>query len=234
MNTNQISIISIEGNIGSGKSTLLKHLKASLGQNNCKVVFVDEPVALWETIKDESGKNMIEKFYENQQKYAFPFQIMAFVSRLIYLKTAIEFETLQLQQTQNNTKIVIITERSLYTDCYVFAELLKKQGMMEDVCHQIYMQLFNEFSTNYPVKTLIYIDVPPEICYERIHRRSRSGEEVIKLEYLTECNDEYRRFIYTKMPTSKLYYIDGTVDINETPDILNKWIQLVEDAIFND
>jgi deoxyguanosine kinase len=231
MNSNQISIISIEGNIGSGKSTLLKHLKTSLRQNNYRIVFVDEPVALWETIKDESGKNMIEKFYENQEKYAFPFQIMAFVSRLIYLKKAIEFE---IQQQQNNTKIVIITERSLYTDCYVFAELLKKQGMMEDVCYQIYMQLFNEFSTNYPVKSLIYIDVPPEVCYERIHKRSRSGEEVIKLEYLTECHEEHEQFIFTKMSSSKCHHIDGTIDINENQDILNEWIQVVEIAILND
>lgn len=63
------------GNIGSGKSTMLKHLKTNLSLSNdeCKIVFVDEPVSSWENIKDSDGKNMIEKFYENQMKYAFAF-----------------------------------------------------------------------------------------------------------------------------------------------------------------
>jgi len=47
MNGNKLC--SIEGNIGSGKSTILNTLKKK-GYSN--VVFVDEPVTLWEEITD--------------------------------------------------------------------------------------------------------------------------------------------------------------------------------------
>ena len=167
-----IYILSIEGNIGSGKSTMLKHLKTNLvTDDEFKIVFVDEPVSSWENIKDSDGKNMIEKFYENQSKYAFAFQIMAFTTRLIYLKKAID----NAIKNNDNKKIIIITERSLHTDCYVFAELLKKQGNIEDVCFQIYIQMFNEFSLNYIINTIIYVDTTPEICHDRIKQRSGSS-----------------------------------------------------------
>lgn len=88
-----VKILSIEGNIGSGKSTMLKYLRNNLLsflENNYKLIFVDEPVSSWENIKDIEGKNMIEKFYENPQKYSFPFQIMALTTRIFYLKNAID------------------------------------------------------------------------------------------------------------------------------------------------
>ena len=63
----------------------------------------------------------------------------------------------------------------------------------------------------------------PQICYNRIQKRSRSGEEVIQLEYLTQCHEEHNIFIHQKMTSSKLLRIDGTIDINESPHILNEW-----------
>ena len=45
-------IIYIEGNIGSGKSTLVSNLKKHYeGRND--ILFLQEPVHLWENIKDE-------------------------------------------------------------------------------------------------------------------------------------------------------------------------------------
>lgn len=222
---NRIYILSIEGNIGSGKSTMLKHLRTNLSCNDeYKIIFVDEPLSLWENIKDSNGKNMIEKFYENPQKYAFAFQMMAFITRLTYLKNAIN----DALNNNNNKKIIIITERSLHTDCYVFAELLKKQGNIEDVCFQIYMQMFNEFSSMYSINTLIYVSTTPEICYNRIKRRSRSGEEIISLDYLTQCHEEHEIYIHTKMPNSNKILIDGTLDIYENPEILDEWLQIIK------
>ena len=69
-------IIYIEGNIGSGKSTLVSNLKKHY-EGRSDILFLQEPVHLWENIKDEDGNNMIEKFYSNQEKYSFAFQIMA-------------------------------------------------------------------------------------------------------------------------------------------------------------
>ena len=63
--------ISIEGNIGSGKSTILEKLQEFMRDNN-RIVFLKEPVDIWETIKDENtGENILQKFYKNQDKYNF-------------------------------------------------------------------------------------------------------------------------------------------------------------------
>ncbi len=70
-----IYIVSIEGNIGSGKTTLMSHLKQYY--KDCPFVrFVREPVDEWETYVDENGTNMLQKFYGDQHKYAFPFQVL--------------------------------------------------------------------------------------------------------------------------------------------------------------
>ena len=71
-------IISIEGNIGSGKSTLLEQLRTKY-KNNKQIVFINEPVDEWDTIKDEDGQTILSKFYKNQSKYAFSFQMMAYI-----------------------------------------------------------------------------------------------------------------------------------------------------------
>ena len=70
--TKDTKIISIEGNIGSGKSTLVEELRKKFG-NNEKVCFLQEPVDIWNTIKDKDGNTMIAKFYADTKKYSFAF-----------------------------------------------------------------------------------------------------------------------------------------------------------------
>ena len=55
-------IYTVEGNIGSGKSTLVKILKKLLPQriSATKFIFLQEPVDIWNTIKDSDGKTIIE------------------------------------------------------------------------------------------------------------------------------------------------------------------------------
>ena len=62
------------GPSGSGKSTLLEKLKA-VYKDDPKMVFLDEPVKCWNNIKDANGVTMLEKFYSDQDKYSFPFQL---------------------------------------------------------------------------------------------------------------------------------------------------------------
>ena len=77
-------IFSIEGNIGSGKSTLVKILKEHY--NDHDVVFLDEPVDVWQTIKYENWESYFSKFYADHDKYSFSFQLMAYVSRIAKLR----------------------------------------------------------------------------------------------------------------------------------------------------
>ena len=86
-------IISYEGNIGAGKSTFVELLKTVLEEKNIK--FIQEPVDEWDQIKDSNGKTMIEKYYGNQKKYAFSFQMMAYIdnSYSIFIRSPNKFPT---------------------------------------------------------------------------------------------------------------------------------------------
>ena len=83
------TIISIEGNIGTGKSTLVQMLKDTY-KNYSNVIFLQEPVDMWNTIKDNNGETILSKFYADQEKYAFSFQMMAYISRISLHKKAIK------------------------------------------------------------------------------------------------------------------------------------------------
>ena len=56
-----VQIYSIEGNIGSGKSTLVRMLKEYFKDSD-GIIFADEPVDDWMSIKDNSGEDISPSF----------------------------------------------------------------------------------------------------------------------------------------------------------------------------
>jgi deoxycitidine kinase len=224
-----IKIISIDGNIGSGKTTLLHNLRKKY-ENSERVIFLKEPVDEWEKITDKEGVTMLQKFYANQEKYSFSFQMMAYISRLKILRDAIK--SIKERGLDN---AIIFTERSLYTDKYVFAKMLFDQGKIEDVCYSIYKNWFDEFASDYPISGSIYVNAEPTICYNRIHKRSRQGEEVIPLSYLVDCHNYHTEFINKEMTTNNSIYgieLDGNKDIYENPNTLDEWLNMIDNMLY--
>ncbi len=234
MSTNY-KIVSIEGNIGSGKSTLLENLRKHYS-NNTHVIFLREPVDDWEKIKDKKGNTMLKKFYADQEKYSFAFQMMAYISRLKILRDTIK-NINEIEEAKNmvwryeKEQYIIITERSLYTDKYVFAKMLHDQEKIEDVCYQIYLNWFEEFTKDFPINYSVYVNTEPEKCYERIHKRARDGEEVIPLAYLKDCHNYHDEFL-NKLITSKLV-LDGNIDIYENEKTVEEWLEKINEFIQN-
>jgi len=221
MYDNKNVIISIEGNIGSGKSTLLAELMKKYSSDNPKkIVFLKEPVDEWETIKDEQDCTMLQKFYSDQEKYSFSFQMMAYISRLALLKKTIE----------ENSNTIIITERSLFTDRHVFAKMLYDNGKIEYVNYQIYSKWFDTFSKDFPIEKVIYVKTNPEICHTRILKRSRIGEDIIPLEYLQSCN-HYHDTMISLYEDNQILVIDGNMDIHSEPQILESWLQQIDEML---
>jgi deoxycitidine kinase/deoxyguanosine kinase len=209
-----IQIISIEGNIGSGKSTLISNLK--MMYKSSKILFLEEPVEEWVKIKDKHGFDIITKFYENQERYAFSFQMMAYISRLSMLKRAIE-------HCKQNEIYIIICERSLYTDNYVFCKMLYDAGKIESIEYQIYNIWFDEFIKEIPKTTYIYIQTNPDTAYKRVQTRNREGE-IINLKYLIACNKYHNQWLNSR----NSFIIDGdyTMDITykKVDEIIKKFI----------
>ena len=127
-----MKIFSIEGNIGSGKSTLINNLK----KNNLNLIYLPEPVDLWNEIKDSNGVTIIEKYYQDQKRYAFPFQMMAYISRVSQIR----------QKFEDNA--IILTERCVFTDREIFAKMLYDDKKIEEIEYAIYLRWFDEFRCN--------------------------------------------------------------------------------------
>jgi deoxyadenosine/deoxycytidine kinase len=196
-------IFSIEGNIGSGKSTMVRLLEQTTQTMAGKpIIYVLEPVDEWTNIKDNDGKTILQKFYGDQHKYAFSFQMMAYISRLSLLKHTI----------RENPTAVIITERSIFTDREVFAKMLYDEGKIEEVNYQIYLKWFDEFIEDIPIAGLIYVNTTPEKSKERVNIRSRVGED-IPLEYLQKCHDYHENWI-TKLD-KPVHVFNGNIDFKD-------------------
>ena len=218
--SNNLIIVSIEGNIGSGKSTLLDNLRETY-KNDANIVFLKEPVDEWEKIKDENGITILEKFYSDQIKYSFPFQMMAYVSRLKVLR-----DELKKIQFSEDKKTIIITERSLHTDKMVFAKMLYDSGKIEYINYQIYLSWFNTFSEEFPVHKIVYVKTCPEKCYSRVHKRSRDGEENIPLDYLINCSKYHNDMLdisSSECVCKNQLVLDGNIDIYENKKQLEIW-----------
>jgi deoxyadenosine/deoxycytidine kinase len=201
MSQSKVILVSFDGNIGSGKSTMMKKAH-EFYRTSENVIFAEEPIEKWNQIKDKNGTEMLKLFYQDQEKHAFKFQIMAFVSRLAGLR--------EIVKANPGKNIVIITERSLYTDKEIFAKMLFDQGKMSDVEHQIYLTLFDEFASEFEVNKVVYIRTDPVKCHERVHLRAREGEELIPLAYL-----------------------DGNNDIYLNPGVADEWMRQIDASIFN-
>ena len=201
-------IISIEGNIGSGKTNLFNLLRNRPALSN--VIFIEEPVGLWETIRDDTtGESLLQRFYTDPERYAFAFQTMAFFSRLALLNKA-------------PTDCVVVTERSLLTDHDVFAKMLHDNGKIDDLCYKVYLHNSASFVDVVPSK-LIYVKTDPLCCEERIVRRQRSGESDISIEYLHIC-DEYHEAM-VRDATSEVLELDGNREIcRDALDIIERFI----------
>lgn len=219
-NTTSNQIISIEGNIGSGKSTLLEQLKEEY-KDNKNIVFLREPVDEWESIKDAEGTTMIEKFYADQKKYSFSFQMMAYISRLALLKEAMS----------QNKNAIIISERSLFTDKHVFAKMLYDMKNIEDVDYQIYSRWFDTFANDFPLNHIIYVKTDANICHDRILKRSRDGESSIPQDYLNECYNYHEQMMFQMKCHCNITTLDGNTNIYNNPKTLIDWKNTIHNII---
>lgn len=242
-------IISIEGNIGSGKSTIVHNLEKKL-EHNKKYVFLREPVDIWQTIKDTYGKTILEKFYEDQEKYAFAFQVMAYATRSAILQEAI----------RNNPDCkYILCERSLEADNQIFAKMLNDDNKMESVEYEIYEYFYKTRKQDMDLDAVIYIDADATVCLNRIKKRDRNGETNISLDYLQSCKDYHDNWLLDNKETlrhnvtrfkkneivdvqticnsNKLKVLhvnanqDASYNTEDDNDIGNKWLTIVQDYI---
>ena len=223
--TMQPLLVTIEGNIGAGKSSILKHMQKKYADRK-DVVFVQEPVDIWEGICDENGTKMLNLFYENPKEHAFAFQQMAYITRISLLRKTIR---------ENPDAKIIICERSLDADRNIFAKMLFDDGILSKVCFQIYNLIYDEFTSGFPIYRCIYIDADPDVCITRIMKRARSGESGIALEYLAKCKKYHDDWLLGDSNDVRLLHLktneNATYADGDLSDCGNRWIREIMEFI---
>ena len=188
-------------------------------KDNTNVIFVDEPVSEWNLIKD-GDKSILELFYEDKSKYSFTFQIMAYITRLRKL----------LEVLENNTNKLVICERSIYTDKYVFAKMLHQQGYINEMEWQTYNYWFDTFKEKTKLNMIIYINTKPETCFERIKKRNRTGESNIPMDYLEHCHRLHEEWLESNNDEIVVPF-DGNLELNEDNEYI--YFQSLEPLLVN-
>jgi len=198
----------IEGNVGSGKSTFLKILQ----QKGHKIIL--EPVDEWCNLLNKNGKNLLEEFYGDQERYAYTFQSIAFRTRVNNIKNY-------------NGELI---ERSIFTDRNVFAKTCYENGKMNDIEWTDYCSWFDWLADTFNIKPtgFIYLRADPEISYERIKKRCRSGEETISFEYLKELHAKHELWL---MDEPNVLVLDVNDDFENNTEKLNEMCEKVKNFV---
>lgn len=198
--------IAVAGNIGSGKTTLTELLAKHYG---------------WEThFEDVSQNPYLNDFYEDMQRWSFNLQIYYLNSRFTQIQ--------EIQQTDR----MVIQDRTIYEDAFIFAPNLHSMGLMTTRDFENYFSLFNliESFVSAP-DLLIYLRASVPTLVNQIQKRGRNYEESIRLDYLKRLNERYEAWIST-YDKGKLLIID--VDDNnyhENPEDLGKIISSIDAEI---
>lgn len=182
--------IAVAGNIGAGKTTLTQMLAKHYG---------------WEAhFEDVELNPYLNDFYEDMQRWSFNLQIYYLNSRFTQIQ--------EIKQTER----MVIQDRTIYEDAFIFAPNLHSMGLMTTRDFENYFSLFNliESFVSAP-DLLIYLRASVPTLVNHIQQRGRDYEESIRLDYLKRLNERYEAWIST-YDKGKLLIVD--IDNNRFTD----------------
>ena len=202
-------LLCIEGIIGAGKTTLCIELEEKIrsfpNSQNMEIKILKEPVDFWREL------GLLDRFYKDQKRWAFTFQLTALVTKCM-----------ELMNLDDNT--IYIIERSPYTDMKCFAKLCHMSGNIDDMEMEIYKLYYQHFIKQLESKCaiqFIYLKTSSEICMERIKKRNRIEEKDIPIEYLNSLE-----LLHNEWLLNNSIILNGNTDISDKTNIVT-----VEDFI---
>lgn len=206
-------MIVLAGMIGVGKTTWTTALSERLGTQ-----------AFYESVDDNP---VLDKFYDDPEKWAFSLQIYFLNKRFKSIKAALSDD--------NN-----VLDRSIYEDA-LFTKINNIQGNIDDKNHKIYLELLDnmmEELTGMPKKApdvLIYLHGSFETILEHIKARGRDYEQIDDnkelLDYYKLLWDNYQTWYeeYDKSPKIAID-VDKWDIINDKDKALDYVIKLIKEV----
>jgi deoxyadenosine/deoxycytidine kinase len=200
MNRN-LKHIAVCGNIGSGKTTLTAMLARQFGWT-----------PMFEAVDDNP---YLKDFYDDMKRWAFHVQIFFLNSR---------FKQMSEIAASGRTTV---QDRTIYEDCYIFANNLRQSGFINERDYQSYRDIFDSMIRFVqPPDLLIYLraDIPKLV--RQIEKRGRDYEYSIRLDYLRNLNEHYenwiRQYQLGKVLTIDVNNLDFVANIDDFAFIVNK------------
>jgi deoxyadenosine/deoxycytidine kinase len=210
----------LEGNISSGKTTAVEALRAA-GYS----VF-EEPIDVWQREYVSGNKNILELFYEDRKTWGFKFEMVSLMTRYKQLRAA---------HIALKTHDIVFVERSLMTDRHVFALNLYRNGFFEPLDWKIYCEWhdmfieivggFKDIMTIYmsipalqgkiqvPVADVvthyIYIQTPPDACFDRKLGRARKCEDDVAPKYFQELHEHHEEWLVDTASPRAVHVVNG-------------------------
>ncbi|XP_063167405.1 deoxyguanosine kinase, mitochondrial [Candoia aspera] len=190
--------LSVEGNIAAGKSTFVALLRRAFPGWR----LTPEPVAKWQEVRAAAPReasapqnfgNLLQMVYREPSRWSYTFQTYSCLSRL---KAHLEPLAVEAQKTQEPVQVF---ERSVYSDRYIFAKNLFEIGHLTEMEWVIYQDwhtfLLQTFGDQLALHGFLYLQAPPEVCFERLRCRSRPEEEGVQLPYLEQLHVQHEDWL---------------------------------------
>uniref|UniRef100_A0A8C9EH83 Deoxynucleoside kinase domain-containing protein n=1 Tax=Pavo cristatus TaxID=9049 RepID=A0A8C9EH83_PAVCR len=172
-----------------GKSTFLR----LLGRAFPAWQRAAEPVARWREVvagaaevSSGGGGNLLQRLYRDPARWAFTFQTFSCLGRL----------QAQLERPEGPVRV---SERSVYSDRYVFAKSLFEGGQLDALEWAIYQEwhtfLVGQLGAHTAPHAFLYLRASPQRCLERLRCRARPEERDVTLRYLQQLHAQHERWL---------------------------------------
>jgi deoxyguanosine kinase len=186
----QFNYIAFEGNIGAGKTTLTTKIAEDFNAKTVLERFADNP--------------FLPKFYEDQNRYAFPLEMSFLADRY--------------KQLSDDLAQFDLFKDFIVADYHIFKSLIFAKITLAEDEYRLYRTLFDIVYREMPKPDLyIYLYQNTERLLENIKKRGRDYEQKIPAEYLDKINSGYLDYIKSQTDLNVLI-----IDVSDKDFVKNQ------------